>query len=175
MIEARISDRDRHGLAEAPSPPAVIETGAAHVRDQPVYVVKAQMFRTLGHPVRIRILEILIGGERTVGDLQAALDLGSSGTSQHLAALRRQGLVESRRSGTSVYYRTRDARLGALLDLARQILTGTLSESATLLHDLSGEAFAAGGSPARAAAGNGEAQSTGFVEGGGAWPASVPD
>jgi hypothetical protein len=62
-----------------------------HVRSDPVYVLKAQLFRVLGHPIRIRILELLLEGERTVGDLQAALRLDSSGTSQHLAALRQQG------------------------------------------------------------------------------------
>ena len=55
---------------------------AVHVRSDPVYVVKAQLFRVLGHPVRIRILELLVDGERTVGQLQAELDLDSSGTSQ---------------------------------------------------------------------------------------------
>jgi ArsR family transcriptional regulator len=67
------------------------------VRSDPVYVLKAQLFRVLGHPVRIRILELLLDGERTVGDPRAALSLDSSGTSQHLAALRQQGVLESRR------------------------------------------------------------------------------
>jgi ArsR family transcriptional regulator len=106
------------------------------VRAHPVYVVKAQMFKTLGHPVRVRILELLRDGERSVGDLQAALDLDSSGTSQHLSALRRPGLVESRRAGTSVYYRLRDPRVADLLAIARQIITSGLTDSATLLHDL---------------------------------------
>ena len=70
------------------------EACSPDVRSDPVYVVKAQLFRVLGHPLRIRILEILISGERTVRDLQAELDLDSSGTSQHLAALRRLGLPE---------------------------------------------------------------------------------
>jgi ArsR family transcriptional regulator len=107
-----------------------------HVRADPVYVVKAQMFRVLGHPVRIRILELLVEGERTVGDLQAALSLDSSGTSQHLSALRQQGILESRRAGTSVYYRIRDPRVSQLLAIAKEILTTALSDSHTLLSDL---------------------------------------
>jgi DNA-binding transcriptional ArsR family regulator len=109
---------------------------AAHVRSDPVYVVKAQLFRVLGHPVRIRILELLSDDERTVGDLQAALSLDSSGTSQHLTALRQHGVLESRRAGTSVYYRIRDPRTSQLLAVAKQILTSALSESHTLLSDL---------------------------------------
>jgi DNA-binding transcriptional ArsR family regulator len=73
--------------------------------EHPIYVLKADFFRILGHPVRVRILELLRDGERTVGDLQGQLGLDSSGTSQHLGALRRQGLLESRREGTSVYRR----------------------------------------------------------------------
>jgi len=111
-----------------------------HVRADPVYVVKAQLFRVLGHPVRIRILELLTEGERSVGELQAALNLDSSGTSQHLAALRQQSLLDSRRAGTSVYYRIRDPRVSQLLLIARQILTSALSDSHALLGDLADEA-----------------------------------
>ena len=106
------------------------------MRSDPVYVVKAQLFRVLGHPVRIRILELLMDGERTVGELQAALVLDSSGTSQHLGALRQQGLLESRRAGTSVYYRIKDPRVSQLLAVAREILTSALSDSQALLSTL---------------------------------------
>ena len=68
----------------------------------PLYVAKATLFRTLGHPARVRILELLRDGEHAVGALQEALDLDSGGTSQHLAALRRIGLVESRGKGRGV-------------------------------------------------------------------------
>jgi DNA-binding transcriptional ArsR family regulator len=77
---------------------------STHVRSDLVYVVKAQLFRVLGHPVRARILEILSDRERPVGELQAELSLDSSRTSQHLSALRQQGVLQSRRAGTSVYY-----------------------------------------------------------------------
>lgn len=106
----------------------------------PIHVVKAELFRVLGHPMRVRILEVLRDGERTVGDLQAALGLDSSGTSQHLAALRRQGLVEGRREGTSVYYRAKDPRVFQLLESARQILTSSLTETQALLTELERDA-----------------------------------
>jgi ArsR family transcriptional regulator len=112
---------------------------APDVRSDPVYALKAQLFRVLGHPVRIRILELLGEGERTVRDLQAELDLDSSGTSQHLAALRRQGLLDGRRAGTSVYYRITDPRVSQLLTIARQILTSRLSGSHALLSQLADE------------------------------------
>lgn len=117
------------------TPPA--DPSTPHVRSDPVYVVKARLFRVLGHPVRIRILELLGDGERSVGDLQAALELDSSGTSQHLTALRQQGVLDSRRAGTSVYYRIRDPRISQLLALAKEILTSALSDSYALLSVLS--------------------------------------
>src|SRR3954447_720209 len=101
----------------------------------PVYALKAEFFRTLGHPARVRLLQLLRAGEQSVGALQAALELDSSGTSQHLAALRRQGLVTSRREGTSVHYRIRDARILELLELAREILAAGLEEDRALLDD----------------------------------------
>jgi DNA-binding transcriptional ArsR family regulator len=102
----------------------------------PIYIVKSDMFRVLGHPARIKLLELLRDGERSVGDLQAALALDSGGTSQHLAALKRHGLLESRRERTSVYYRVRDPRLFQLLEVARQILTSNLADATSLLREL---------------------------------------
>jgi DNA-binding transcriptional ArsR family regulator len=101
-----------------------------------LYRLKAELFRTLGHPVRMHLVAVLGDGERSVGELQGALGLESSGPSQHLAALRRQGLVDSRREGTTVYYWVKDPRTGQLLELARQILTSRLSESGSLLRGL---------------------------------------
>jgi DNA-binding transcriptional ArsR family regulator len=107
----------------------------------PVYALKADFFRTLGHPARVRVLQLLREGEQTVGALQAALDLDSGGTSQHLAALRKQGLVTSRREGTSVYYRIKDPRILELLELAKLILTAGLEDNRALLDELAVEDF----------------------------------
>lgn len=118
----------------------------------PIHIVKADLFRVLGHPMRVRILELLRDGERAVGELQAALGLDSSGTSQHLGALRRQGLVEGRRVGTSVFYRAKDPRVFQLLESARQILTSSLTETQALLTELAQDAPPAGGRRAAARA-----------------------
>jgi DNA-binding transcriptional ArsR family regulator len=91
-------------------------------RASPLYIAKADFFRTLGHPARVRILELLRDGERSVGSLQSELGLDSGGTSQQLAALRRIGLVEGRREGTSVFYRVTDDEIFELLRHAREIL-----------------------------------------------------
>lgn len=104
--------------------------------NEPIYVLKGEFFRVLGHPARVRILELLREGERSVGDLQEALGLDSSGTSQHLGALRRQGLLASRREGTSVYYSVADPRMFQLLETARQILGSNLADRQALIDEL---------------------------------------
>src|SRR3954452_21600899 len=103
---------------------------------RPVHEVKANLFRVLGHPARVRILELLRDGERSVGSLQAELGLDSGGTSQHLAALRRIGVVESRREGTSVYYRAHDPAVFGLLEAGRAIVARQLEEQQSVLRDL---------------------------------------
>jgi DNA-binding transcriptional ArsR family regulator len=105
----------------------------------PVYEVKASLFRVLGHPARVRILELLRGGERSVGALQSELGLDSGGTSQHLTALRRIGLVTSRREGTSVYYRVDDRHVFDLLEAGRSIITRRLADEQSLLRELEAE------------------------------------
>ena len=106
-------------------------------RVRPVHEVKANLFRVLGHPARVRILELLRDGERSVGALQVELGLESGATSQHLSALRRVGLVESRREGTSVFYRVADERAFDLLEAGREIVTRRLQEEQSMLHELS--------------------------------------
>lgn len=105
----------------------------------PIYRLKAEFFKILGHPARVRILELLRDGEQSVGALQAELGLDSGGTSQHLTAMRRLGLLESRRAGTNVFYRVSDPRIFQLLEVARQVLTGRLEQTRDLLGDLAEE------------------------------------
>jgi ArsR family transcriptional regulator len=109
--------------------------GVPH-KARPVHEVKANLFRVLGHPARVRILELLREEERSVGALQVALGLDSGGTSQHLAALRRIGLVESRREGTSVYYRVDDEHVFDLLEAGRSIISRQLAAQQEILQDL---------------------------------------
>jgi ArsR family transcriptional regulator len=118
------------------SPRSRDNPSAEAVRLGAVYQMKAEFFRILGHPVRVRILDLLRDGERTVGDLQQELQMDSSGTSQHLGALRKHGILEGRRVGTSVYYNVRDPRIFQLLEVARQILTSSLIESQAVLDAL---------------------------------------
>lgn len=110
--------------------------GSSPASPEAVQQVKAEFFRVLGHPARIRIVELLRDGEQTVGTLQAALGIDSSGTSQHLSVMRRNGVLEARREGTSVYYSIRDPRTLQLIEVARQIISSHLEDGQALLEGL---------------------------------------
>ena len=94
---------------------------------------KAELFKALAHPVRVRVLEQLVAGERAVGDLALALAVEPSHLSQQLAVLRRAGVVSTRRTGSAVFYALRDPRTSQLLYVARQLLVSSLEGSAELL------------------------------------------
>ncbi len=101
---------------------------------------KAEFFKALAHPVRVRILEVLRAGERSVQDLQADLDLDQSTVSQQLAVLRAKRVVTARKEGTTVRYRVRDRLVGDLLDVARGIFDHQLAGTRTMLRELRREA-----------------------------------
>ncbi|MCY0907908.1 helix-turn-helix transcriptional regulator [Sulfobacillus sp. hq2] len=86
-----------------------------------MYAFKAELYKTLGHPIRLRILDLLRDGERSVSELQQALNIEPSSVSQQLAVLRSHHLVESRKSGTNVFYSVPDVLIFELLDIARSI------------------------------------------------------
>src|SRR3954447_7199577 len=93
---------------------------------QPLQRFKAEFFKALAHPTRIRILEALRDGERTVSELQELLGIDGSGVSQQLAVLRARNIVDGRKSGLSVRYQVRDPEIFRLLDVAREIFNNQL-------------------------------------------------
>jgi len=93
----------------------------------------AELFKVMGHPVRVRALELLLRGESSVGALAESLGMELSQLSQHLSALRRVNIVETRRVGTTVYYTVHDPRMSQLLAVARQLLASNLEDSRELL------------------------------------------
>jgi DNA-binding transcriptional ArsR family regulator len=97
---------------------------------------KAQFFRALAHPARIRIVEILVRDGRTVQELQDELGLDQPVVSQQLAVLRSQGIVSAQKEGVSVRYTLRDPQVGALLAIARRIFDNRLGTSTGLLREL---------------------------------------
>ena len=106
----------------------------------PLYQLKAEFFKTLGHPARIRILELLSQAPHSVGELQSAVGLESSHMSQQLAVLRRAGVVAAHKRGNSVIYSLASPDLVELLGVARRVLTELLNDQVSMLKDLEASA-----------------------------------
>ena len=102
----------------------------------PLYQAKADLFRTLGHPVRIRVLELLQDGPKAVRELLLDIDIEASSLSQQLAVLRRAGIVTSSREGSAVMYRLAAADVAELMAAARRFLTEVLAGQGELLAEL---------------------------------------
>ena len=103
---------------------------------RPIYQVKADFFKTLSHPARIRVLELLRDGERSVGELVPEVGLEASHLSQQLGVLRRANVLRTRKDGTTVLYSVTDERIFELLEVAKAIITSTLVESTQLIAEL---------------------------------------
>ena len=100
---------------------------------------KAEFFKALAHPLRIRILELLLERERSVQEIQGALSVDQPIVSQQLAILRAKNIVEPRRQGAAIRYAVRDRELGELLSVARKIFNNRLVGTQTMLRELTRE------------------------------------
>lgn len=96
---------------------------------------KSELFKAMGHPTRLRILELLRTGEKTVGELQQSLGIEAPTVSQQLSIMRTRQLVDARKQGTSVFYTARDPLIFEIMDIARQIFYNQLTNMQSMLTD----------------------------------------
>jgi len=80
----------------------------------------AEIIKLLGHPERLKLVEVLEGGEHTVGQLGQLCELEQAVCSQHLSRLRGKGVVATRREGQHVFYRLVEAKVPMILDCIRR-------------------------------------------------------
>jgi DNA-binding transcriptional ArsR family regulator len=106
------------------------------VDPQPLYKLKGEFFKTLGHPARVRILELLAVQDQSVGELASEIGIESSNLSQQLGVLRRAGVVDARKDGNNVIYSIASPDVAELLAVARKVLTRMLSDRIAVLEDL---------------------------------------
>lgn len=100
---------------------------------RPVAEAKADLFKALAHPARVRVLELLAEGEHTIGELAEETGLELSHLSQQVTVLRRAGIVDSRRVKNTVVCSLRDQQTAELLAVARRLLTQNLRQDQALL------------------------------------------
>ncbi len=98
-----------------------------------VVKLTAELFKTLGHPARIKILLMLAEGERCVCEMIGQIDIEQSNFSQHLGVLKRQGLIEARKDGQKVIYKISYPSILDLVRAAEKTLGDQLGHSQKLL------------------------------------------
>lgn len=104
--------------------------------DVPLYQAKATFFRSLGHPARIRVLELLAQNELPVHALLARIEIEPSNLSHQLSVLRQAGLVSQRREGGEVIYSLTLPEMRDLLVAARRILETRHASASVLVDEL---------------------------------------
>ena len=97
---------------------------------------KAEFFKSLANPLRIRILDCLRDGRKAVNEISSELGVGPTNVSQQLSILRAKNLVSRSRGGTNVYYEVREPRIFKLLDVGREIFEHQLTEVRQTLREL---------------------------------------
>lgn len=103
---------------------------------RPLHEVKAEFFKALGHPARIRVLELLSQHEHSVSEMVPEVGIEASHLSQQLAILRKMNIVTTRKVGSTVIYSLADPRISDLLVVARRIITARIRAQVSLLDDL---------------------------------------
>ncbi|MGB8651830.1 MAG: metalloregulator ArsR/SmtB family transcription factor [Mycobacteriales bacterium] len=103
---------------------------------RPLTEAKAELFKALAHPARVRVLELLAEGEHTIGELAAESGLELSHLSQQVTVLRRAGIVDSRRVKSTVVCVLRDPQTAELLAVARRLIGNNLRQGQALLDAL---------------------------------------
>jgi ArsR family transcriptional regulator len=103
---------------------------------RPLYQAKAEFFKALAHPARVRVLELLSEREHSVSEMLPEVGIEAAHLSQQLSVLRKMNLVVTRREGSTVYYSLVSPQVAELLAVARKILTEVIATQIGLLDDL---------------------------------------
>jgi DNA-binding transcriptional ArsR family regulator len=96
--------------------------------DMTIYTLQAKISKTLAHPLRIAILHCLKDGEKTVNELTETIGASQSNISQHLALMRQREIVETRKVGSSIYYRVASPKISQACDIMREVLLEQLNK-----------------------------------------------
>ncbi len=94
-----------------------------------IYLLHAQILKTLAHPNRLMIMDSLHSGEKSVGELVGSLELPQATVSQHLAALRAEEVVTARREGNTIFYSLADPRILQACDIFHEVLADRMKTS----------------------------------------------
>ena len=97
--------------------------------DTDLYKLKAELCKTFSDPKRLMIISELRGGEKSVGELIAALQTPQAVVSRHLAVLRHRGVVKTRREGVSVFYSLTSPKIIDACDIVHEVLLDQMARN----------------------------------------------
>jgi len=97
------------------------------------YLLEAELFKAMAHPTRMQIIELLRTGEKCVCEITPTLEKEQPNISRHLAILKKEGLVRSRKEGLKVIYWVTDERLFDIIDLSSDIIRRLLQEKSAMV------------------------------------------
>ena len=105
------------------------------VRTMDAIALKAKLFRGFADPTRLAILESLLDGERSVGEIAQTTETSLANVSAHLACLAGCGLVQGEKRGKYVYYRLQERRVRDLMKIAEGILASVSQQVYECTHN----------------------------------------
>lgn len=104
--------------------------------DKKIYELHAEVCKTMSNPKRLEIINLLRGGEKSVDVLASKMNIRKANLSQHLALMRGKRIVETRREGTSVYYRLANPKVVKACDIMREVLLEQLAQGQKLVENI---------------------------------------
>ena len=90
----------------------------------------------MANPTRLKIMNLLREGEKSVEELRNRLELPKSNLSQHLSILRQRRIVSTRRAGLNIYYKVANPKMIKACDILREVLFEQLQEAERLVKDI---------------------------------------
>ena len=100
--------------------------------NEEVLRLQAELCKAMSDAKRLQIIQELRNGEKSVNELARILEIKQSNTSQHLAVLRRVGVILPRKDGNIVYYRLADTKIAEACDMVHEVIAGLLLQSRRL-------------------------------------------
>ena len=115
------------------------ERGMDKNMEEKIFEMHAEVCKSMANPTRLKIMNLLRDGEKSVEELKRQLELPKANLSQHLGILRQRGIVSSRRAGLNIYYKVTNPKMIKACDILREVLFELMRESEKLARGMSGK------------------------------------
>ena len=104
--------------------------------EERMYEMHAEVCKSMANPTRLKIMNLLREGEKSVEELRKRLKLPKANLSQHLSILRQRRIVSTRRAGLNIYYKVANQKMIKACDILREVLFEQLQEGEMLVREI---------------------------------------